>query len=347
MKKTTIALLLVICFKAAWGEEAKIPEWDVWLLSNRSPNFVKVCFYRDKATSGLFSRGVWKATLDPNSPVACEEGLSADLEKRMLYLYFAPHNWQRFGHQAGKADAYCRRNEYGCSSAFFIEAVSPDYRVISSERIYEIINESDLIPLLEVQVTKAHLAKEAAKRVAYLQAYEQATTLESIQQFEATYAGNDSDELIAKLADKKAALELQKYRDRFASAKTSNDFSSFIVAYEGKDIENLIPEARRRLTAAEKQEAAKNEAAQRQAEVERKQSELGKFERQIAWCKSQSAMAQKAINRENEIGTVSGYVNKDRLHQAGEIIVSCKDSIAKNYAEYRQQGGKRPLAAIE
>lgn len=347
MKKTVIAILLAICFKVAWGEEAKNPKWNVVLESNRSPNLVKVCFYHNKATTGFFSRGDWKASIDPNSSEACVEGLNADLEKRTLYLYFAPFNWQRYGYQAGKADAYCRRNEYGCSSDFFVGAVSPDYRAISPERIDDIVKESGLIAILEDQIAKKQRAKEAAKRAAYLQAYEHATTLEAIQQFEATYAGNDSDELIVKLADKKASLELQKYRARFASAKTSNDFSSFIVAYEGKDIENLIPEARRRQTAAEKQEVAEKNAAQQQAEVARKQSELQKFERQIAWCKSQSSMAQKAINRENEIGAVSGYVNKDRLHQAGEIIVSCKGSITKNYAEYRQQGGSKPLAAIE
>lgn len=347
MKKTVIAILLAICLKAAWGEEAKNPKWNVVLESNRSPNLVKVCFYHDKATACFFSRGDWKASIDPNSPEACVEGLNADLEKRTLYLYFAPFNWQRYGHQAGKADAYCRRNEYGCSSDFFVEAVSPDYRAISPERIDDIVKESGLIAILEDQIAKKQRAKEAAKWAAYLQAYEHATTLESIQQFEATYAGNDSDGLIVKLADKKASLELQKYRDRFASAKTSNDFSSFIVAYEGKDIENLVPEARRKLSEAERSEATERDAAQQQTEANHRQSELNRLERQIAWCKNQSAMAQKAINRENEIGTVSGYVNKDKLHQAGEIIVSCKDSNAKNYAEYRQQGGSKPLAAIE
>jgi hypothetical protein len=337
MKKTVIALLFVICFKAAWGEEVKIQKWDVALVNSHSTNLVKVCLYRDKTTAGLFSQGDWKASIDSNTQIDCEEGLNADLELRKLYLYYRVDGGGEY-----RCDANRQQSKYGCSSAFVVKAGA-----ISRELIDDIIKEAGLIALLEEQIPKVQRAKEAAKRAAYLQAYEHATTLESIQQFEATYAGNDSDRLIAKLADKKASLELQKYRDRFASAKTSNDFSSFIVTYEGKDIENLIPEARRKLTASEKQEVAEKEAAQRQAEVARHQSELGKFERQIAWCKSQSAMAQKSINRENEIGTVSGYVNKDRLHQAGEIIVSCKDSITKNYAEYRQQGGSKPLVAIK
>lgn len=347
MKKTVIAILLAICFKAAWGEEAKNPKWNVVLDSNRSPNLVKVCFYHDKTTASFFSRGDWKASIDPSSPMECEEGLNADLEKRMLYLYFAPFNWQRGVHQAGKADAYCRRNEYGCSSAFFVEAVSPDYRAISSELIDDIIKESGLIAILEDQIAKKQRAKEAAKRVVYLQVYEQAITLESIQQFETTYAGSDSDGLIAKLADKKALLELQKYRGRFTSAKTSKDYSLFIADYETKDTDNLVPEARRKLSEAEKLETAERDTALQKVEADRRQSELNKLERQIAWCKNQSTMAQKAINRENEIGTVSGYVNKNKLHQAGETIVSCKDSITKIYAEYRQQGGAKSLAAIE
>lgn len=181
----------------------------------------------------------------------------------------------------------------------------------------------------------------------YLEAYQQATTLELIQKFEAAYANNDTDGLIAKLARTKSQLELQKYRDRFAAAKTAKEFSSFVEDYDGKDSDKLIPEARLKLAEIERNEAVERAAALKQAEAERRQSELNKLERQIAWCKSQSSMAQKAINRENEIGSVSGYVNTDRLHQAGEIIVSCKDNISKSYKEYRQRGGIKPLASIE
>lgn len=351
MKRIVIALLLVTCIKTVWAGGAINPEWEMTLQESDSSDVEIVCLYRDKASAGLFSKGNWKAELGPYLKEECVEMLDAKLEQRTLFLHFVSRNWQRGNYDANKADVYCNsnyaQNAYGCYSEFFVDVDGFAFRAISPERVDSIIKESGLIALLEKRRTKRQREKEEAKQAVYLEAYKQATTLELIHKFEVTYAGNDTDELIIKLAEKKSQLEQQKYRDRFASAKTAKDFLLFIADYDGRDIDGLVPEARLRLAEIERNEAAERDAVLKQAEANRLQTELNKLERQIVWCKNQSSMAQKAINRENEIGSVSGYVNTDRLHQAGEIIVYCKDSISKSYAEYKQRGGVRPLAALK
>jgi hypothetical protein len=344
MKQTVIAILSVFCFSAAWGEVATAPEWHISPLNNPSAMHAQICLYRDKATAGIFSSGDWKAEILQTQLVDCAERMTADLDQRLVYLD-VPGTWQQGLYLAGRADAFCPDNfpshEYSPCTSYFFASADGDYRTISFDRIKEMIKESGLVALLDIERQNWEQKKQDANvgRVAYLAAYEQAMTLEDIRKFETTYESNDPDGLIEKLADKKAKLELQECRDRFTSAKTSQDYASFIADYKGKDPANLVPEAQRKLTEIEKIEVDKTEAAQRQTKLE-------ELEFQIAWCKDQTEMAQSAIKREKEIGSVSGYVNTSALHQAGEIIVSCKASISNSYAEYHRLGGMKKLASI-
>jgi len=349
MKQTVIAILSVICFSAAWGEEATAPEWHISPLDKSSATHVQICLNRDKATAGYFSKVVWKATIAPSPAVVCEERMTADFDQRIIYLA-VPLSWGSSGYtDAYCVDGYSQQVYSPCTSYFFDPAKNFHYRDISLKRISDVVKESGLVALLESyapllaqerqNAAEQRKKEQDAERVTYLRAYEQATTLEDIRKFETTYESNDPDGLIEKLADKKAKLEQQVCRDRFFSAKTTQDYASFIADYEGKDPANLVPEAQRKLAEIEKIEADKTEAAQRQSKLE-------ELEFQIAWCKDQTAMAQSAIKREKEIGAVSGYVNTSALHQAGEIIVTCKASISNSYAEYRRLGGAKKFASI-
>lgn len=341
-KNLSVAVAALVC-AAAFGQEAKSPEWRVSLSSNVSSKLIQVCLYRDKATAGFLSRGHWKAALGFNPPEPCAERMTADTSQRILFLAI-PGFGQRGAYLAGRADAYCDQSTeqtgYSpCTSDFFTHVESQNYRVVSPYAIKSAVKESGLIALLEADIEREREALAKIERTAYLQAYERAGTLEGIRKFEAAYAGNDPDGLIHQLSGRKAELEHKEYRERFSSAKSREELSAFVADYEGNDPETLVPDARRKLLIAEKQATAEKEVAQ-------KQSEIDKVERQIAWCKNQSAQAQKAIDRENQIGLVSGYVNTVTLHQAGEIIVLCQESIPRHYAEYRRLGGVKPLAAI-
>jgi hypothetical protein len=73
---------------------------------------------------------------------------------------------------------------------------------------------------------------------------------------------------------------------------------------------------------------------------------MQELERQIVLCKRSSEAARQAIARENEVGRISGYVNKRKLHEAGDWILSCQEQIKRQYSQYRQAGGKKALAEI-
>ncbi len=44
--------------------------------------------------------------------------------------------------------------------------------------------------------------------------------------------------------------------------------------------------------------------------------------------------------KENRIGEISGYVNKNRLHDLGAIIVYSQDALERNWKTYKENGGK-------
>ncbi len=97
----------------------------------------------------------------------------------------------------------------------------------------------------------------------YLQAFQGAKTLERIRDSETRYGDNDPDGLIARLLPAKAALEQQAYRDAYAGAATSAQLQAFIDAYSARDPDRLVPDARKRLATAKKQEQLAAQAAEK------------------------------------------------------------------------------------
>jgi hypothetical protein len=192
-------------------------------------------------------------------------------------------------------------------------------------------------------------ARESAKleREVYLLSFERAKELPAIYEFETHYRDTDTDGLIPKLSSLKTELEYRQYRSRYSEATTSDRLSAFIAQYGSNDPDSLLPEAQKRLPQLEKEEAAERRRSEQRNQAQQKQQALAKLEDGISWCNSQSTIARRAIDRERQIAAVSGYENKISLRQAGEIIVFCRERSARDFAEYRKQGGKKALADIE
>lgn len=307
-------------------------------------NIVKICLYRDKATAGFFSLGKWKASFGDVPSEVCEDRINADLTKQILYLSI-PDFLRQGGYLAGRADAYCPSNRVftrysACTSSFFVPSgEGGNYRNFSSNAVVSIGEEAGLFVTLEKMRTD-NLAESARKeREEYLRTFENATTLNAIELFEKRYQGQDPDGLIKTLAPKKEALQRGQQLDQYASAKSAKDFAAFIATYDTNDLEGLIPTARIKLAESSQREAIQSDAL-------KKQVELDEMERQIRYCVNMTARAKDAIERENKIGQVSGYVNKKILREAGETIVMCRENNPRIYAEYRKKGGTKSLPAI-
>lgn len=83
------------------------------------------------------------------------------------------------------------------------------------------------------------------------------------------------------------------------------------------------------------------------AEVgEAKRERLADLKAQIRQCEGVIELSQAMIKREKNIGRVSGYVDTQTLYQAGEAIVTCRQRIMGDYAQYRKDGGHESLAQI-
>ena len=335
----------------------------------------KVCMYRDKATSGFFTRGDWKAAINPAEQELCQEVLFADIFAKVLYLeaplmrssgtFLAGQQYIHCTPDNGRGESslcsparpmYCKNSGVeakpsgydACSSEFFAPYdANPRFRFLQASKISQVIRESNLLATIDQYV--AYKAKQAAEAevAMYHSAFDNAKTLESIRTFESRYAGNDPEGLIAKLAAIKRTLQIEEYRQRFALMRSVGEIESFISDYKGDDPDTKLPEARRRL--AEEQQkviAEKKRIADENSENE-KMKRLSDLEREIIWCHRKSIDAQEAIDRENRIGHVSGYVDKTILRRAGEIIVSCDESIPKKFLEYKRLGGPKQMAEMK
>ncbi len=187
--------------------------------------------------------------------------------------------------------------------------------------------------------------KEA--RDEYLRAYWAAKSLALISEFETRYADNDPDGYITKLASLKSQLEHQEYLDIHARADTTDKLVEFIEKYENNDPNGLVPDARNRLPQMQKQERDERYRLGREMIAEQSRKELDNLSSKIVWCNHQTSNAYQAIDREREIAQVSGYENKLLMRQAGEIIVSCRNSVRRDYAAYRSKGGLKSLAELK
>ncbi len=77
-----------------------------------------------------------------------------------------------------------------------------------------------------------------------------------------------------------------------------------------------------------------------------KLTDLQASERSIREMKARIASAQRMIDQEQEVGRVSGFVDKKKLYDYGQMIVFTRRGLASEYARYRRLGGRKALAAI-
>lgn len=181
----------------------------------------------------------------------------------------------------------------------------------------------------------------------YLHAYWAAKSLALIREFETRYADNDPDGYIPKLASLKSQMEHQEYLDSHAHADTAGKLAEFIAKYENNDPDGLVQDGRNRLPQMQKQERTERDRLDREMIAEQKRKELDSLASRIVWCNRQTSSAYQAIDREREIAQVSGYENKLLMRQAGEIIVSCRNSVRRDFDDYRKKGGSRSLAELK
>jgi hypothetical protein len=135
----------------------------------------------------------------------------------------------------------------------------------------------------------------------------------------------------------------------------SGDMMSDITYFEGtyeqcsaivKVFENKKVRGRRAKAAkdeAERAEEDKLKIKRDQVEAARKltpEYKASEAAGQIRYAKRIIQSANKAIAEEKEIGAISGVMNFNRLHQAGEMIVFNKSVIKSQWGIYKANGGK-------
>jgi hypothetical protein len=90
-------------------------------------------------------------------------------------------------------------------------------------------------------------------------------------------------------------------------------------------------------------------AADRQAEIALHNSpeyKARQAEHHISQCKAMIKTAKADLEHQREVGEESGFVNKSEMYEAGNWIVSCRHTIQNAWTVYRENGGKKSLAAI-
>lgn len=294
---------------------------------------VNICYFSDVAT--IFATG---------EEISCPNGTIFVVDLYNQEIFYA--KWVR-SWQWGNFTTESRSLALGLNNGLYK----------SGYKRFEILRDEQI-----KRRAAAHAAGEVAAaekaRQDYLSAYEAAKSLPLINEFETRYAGNDPDGLIPKLASLKSQLEHQDYFDSLAQADTADKLAAFIAKYENNDPSGIVPAAKKRLSQLQKQEQAEQERRNREmiAEQERrnleiiaaqKHRELENLASRIVWCNHQTLSAHQTIDREREIGQVSGYENKLLLRQAGEIIVGCRDSVGRDYDAYRKKGGMKNLGELK
>ncbi|MDB5874659.1 MAG: hypothetical protein JWQ07_4101 [Ramlibacter sp.] len=238
------------------------------------------------------------------------------------------------------------RDGSGCEHAVYADMFGKAFYVVGNDSFpLDALREARAFDLLD-EFKRAEVDSRERERIErYRSAFRDATTLEAIAAFETLYRGNDPDGLISQLAPLKQRVQLETYRQKFASMQTVDEIQAFIDDYIANDLEGRLPQARRMLANALNKAAAESKRAVEARATADKQRALEELERRIASCYRDSAAAQDRLDQENRIGMVSGFVRKDVLRQAGEIIVYCEDQLQRDHAEYRKLGGTRPLNA--
>lgn len=284
-------------------------------------------------------------------PESCREVLYADTQRKIMFL-LAPFQG---GAHAPQPSIYCGphglpfQGRNLCASDFFApREANSSYKVVNMTAVQRLVQEAKVLDAIDAHTAEVAKRSEERQRAEYLAAFHEAKgSLASLKRFETKYAENDPDGLIAQLSGAKRALTVDEYRKRFSTLKTISEMEQFILDYERDDEEGKVPVVRERLAVArQSEETAAKKATQKKA-AEDLARRLDTLERQIIWCKRESEIARSVIDRENQIGRVSGVVNRVVLHQAGETIVVCEKAAPRDFAEYKRLGGVRSYGELQ
>jgi hypothetical protein len=122
---------------------------------------------------------------------------------------------------------------------------------------------------------------------------------------------------------------------------TYEQCSAIAKVFENKNVRGKM--ARDAKDEAERVKADKLRIEREQVEAARKltpEYKASEAAGQIRYAQRIIQSANKAIAEEKEIGAISGVMNFDRLHQAGEMIVFNKSVIKSQWGIYKVNGGK-------
>lgn len=239
MRKKIIVLMLVLI-----SARAQASSWKLYDEVGNPPNAATMCHF-------------WNVTLfAPHEEHSCMVGtlFTVDLEAREIRYANATEQ----GLPRNQADRNLKRS-------VLANALKGDgFEKLEAMR-----------SVLVAELEEAHrIAASNKARAEYRTAYEAATSsLDQIQAFEAKYAGNDPDGLIPQLAATKEYLTLERYRVAYQNAKTSAELKKFVEDYRTSDPDNLVPEVRKRIAEAEKQEQLAQQKAERERQEKRRQEE--------------------------------------------------------------------------
>ena len=316
------------------GAFAQAPAPQGWgLITKHRPGTgdIRVCLYRNQATKK------WVATSEAPYGTRCEV-LTADFDCRTYALTYPDIDLSNRTYCSTLSTA----PKYSlCYSAFAMRSgVSGSYASIDVAKLSAALREAQIDTVLDDRAAEIAAARAeefernyAVQRRAFLDRYraefETANTVEAIKAFISKYAVHDTDSLIPQLQPRLAELERQDY----LAATSADGLRRFVGIYRSNDPAELIGTAQSRLAALE----AKESTAKALAAAEQK----------IVSCKRMTKVANQAIAREQQIGAVSGYVDKAKLHAAGDYIVSCQSILPAAYVEYKRLGGAKTLAAIQ
>lgn len=201
-------------------------------------------------------------------------------------------------------------------------------------------------------------AASEQKRAKYLAAFEDASTLETIQAFEIRYSDDDPDGLVARLAPVRAELLTRQYREAHAHATTAAKLADFIAEYQANDPDNLVPEARKRHRELEKREAfvkleqekaaakaqrdadAKARADTRQQEIAARQASVEKDRQRLQYItKLQTKYAKRVVAESVDAQTAVAKFKID-CRQRDERVLPLMHVLFASIASFEQSGGE-------
>ena len=315
---------------------------------------LRVCLNRDAKTAGFFSAGEWVVAVGPDGPATCRERFYADTGRKILFLQANFLSDPRLN--VGRpVTIRCEPNgasgdDYDvCASEFFRPNSSNErFKVLDQSAVLRVVRDAKVIASIQQYMLEDFKRRAELQRTQYLADFQQAKeSLVALRAFEQNYRANDPDKLIDQLVEVKNELLLQEYRDRFSRIRTPEDMKAFITEYRENDPENKVQLVRGLLEAQVQRQQDEARAAAKLKAAEELPLKLVEYERQIIWCKRRTEAAREVIAREEEIGRISGFVNKKIMREAGESIVSCASNNPKLFAEYKQLGGRRTYQELK